>query len=190
MCTGSPGRRHGTAFLLRAGLLACLALCTTGAPRRSLLAGDWLNDLPGARTMTINDTPLSSFRNVVNVRISVRSFLDVGEQRPLKFFFLNAVINRSPEVESYILDTVMPAANSIIARSIRVRRPPPPWLSFGQANPEGSILDELPELPQRRVSVGWGRLSWHRICRDMGDGIPVWYPPRGRRPRAIARQQC
>lgn len=44
-----------------------------------------------------------------------------GEPPPFRFLFLNNITGQPPNVESFIINTLMPAAGRALARSVRVR---------------------------------------------------------------------
>lgn len=44
-----------------------------------------------------------------------------GSPAPFRFLFLNNITRQTPDVENFIINTLMPAAGRAIARSVRVR---------------------------------------------------------------------
>lgn len=135
LAAGMPHTCGGGA-LLRAVLLASLALLVTAAPERRLL--DWMNTLPGARRIGTTITSLTNAEVFVSVTSSsaasvtirtsggevpvtdIAPVTEVAPQRPLTIFFLDGVTERS-DIREYLLERVMPAANAVLGRSIRVR---------------------------------------------------------------------
>ena len=129
-------RTYGGGALLRAVLLASVAILATAAPDRRLL--DWMNALPGARRLGTTVTRLTNAEVFVSVTttsstsVKIRTsagevpvtdiapVTEVAPQRPLTLFFLDGVTDRT-DIQSYLLDRVMPGANAVLGRSIRVR---------------------------------------------------------------------
>ena len=100
------GRRAGSAIRL---LLGCLLAARAHA---QVGFGDSLRDRPGApplRVVANNPDPASLRSSLVN-----------DGSRPFQFAIVNRVTDRSAAIEGYIINQLMPAANRVIARSVRV----------------------------------------------------------------------
>lgn len=124
--------------MLRAVVLATVLLLAAAAPQQRRLL-DWLNSQPGSRSVGITVTQLTNVQLMVTTTTTtttriititssgvtpieeVAPITEVAPQRPLTIFFLAGEIDRTPAVRSHLLDRVLPAANRVLAKSIRVR---------------------------------------------------------------------
>lgn len=118
--TGKTPRRTGflrsrmrRLFFAALAAIAAAGVAANVSPEEVTL-GDDLISFTGIRPEIVETIPAPR-----GARLSSNTN---GSPAPFRFLFLNNITRQTPEVESFIINTLVPAAGRALARSVRVLR--------------------------------------------------------------------